>query len=100
MPQIALRIPNHKKTGSYQIDSDNAHRREALRTLVTELLEDDSHAPSVLMELHRRKASPPDAGETSDMVFKKWTTLGVLDDEWCVEYLVGIPCSRLVAWCL
>lgn len=54
---LLSRIPEHKKTGNYQVDQANTDNRQALRDLISQLLEDDSMAPGLSAEAQRRRTA-------------------------------------------
>lgn len=94
---LSSRIPNAKKTGNYKIDIDAANRRQALKQLLDELMNDDQHAPHLLCELHRRQESAAEASAMSGQTFKKCTFFGSLDIDWLVSWLteVGLGASHV-----
>lgn len=97
---LSSRIPNAKKTGNYQVDTDAANRRQALKQLLDELMKDDQHAPHLLCELHRRQESAAEASAMNGQTFKKCTTFGNLDADWLVSWLteVGLVASHVASW--
>lgn len=84
---IISRIPEHKKTGNYNVDIANQDNRQALRDLVTLLLEDDSAAPGLLAEARRRRQANTENIDDRDCFIHN-STLGKLDEEWIISWLV------------
>jgi hypothetical protein len=90
---LATRLPKPRKTGNELEDADSADRYLMLQNLLTQLIEDDSHVPSLYLTLQKRRARDTVlCGYDKGMMFGTETPtvkfLATNEMPWLIEFLV------------